>query len=161
MSTDYSMQGSITITPHLSFAEIRTAQKAAMDFLRPYDNKRATEQTVFENYLPLKIFTDEYDKETDDGTLHVVRGIALVPPYTSGSMSYNMDELVKVLQKALPGHNWDGEVTAVRDDVTMAYKLVCKTEDGSDFSTVKQIEGKTYVRWEDDSQDEQIVSLTC
>lgn len=159
MGTSYSMQGAISITPVLSFAEIKTAQKAAMDFLRPHDNKRSTEATVFENYMPLKIMTEKFDRETEEGTLHVVRGVALVPPYSTGSMSYNMDDLVLALQKALPGHNWDGEVTAVREDVTMAYKLVCKTEEGSDQSSVRQIEGKTYIRWEDGSQDEQIVDL--
>jgi hypothetical protein len=153
------MQGAISITPLLSFAEIKKAQRVAMNLLRNHDNQRATEATVFENYMPLKVMTDEFDKETEDGTLHVVRGIALVPPYSQGSMSYNMDDLVQALQEALPGHNWDGEVTAVREDVTMAYKLVCKTEDGSDKSTIRQIEGKTYVRWEDGSQDEQIVDL--
>lgn len=160
MGTSYSMQGAITITPHLSFAEIKTAQVAAMNLLRPHDEKRSTEATVFENYMPLKVMTDEFDKETEDGTLHVVRGIALVPPYAQGSMSYNMDDLVKALQKALPGHNWDGEVVAVREDVTMAYKLVCKTPEGSDRSEIKQVEGKTYVRWEDGSHDDQVVSLT-
>ncbi len=160
MSTSYSMQGSITITPTLTYREIQRAQRAALDFLRPNDQKYASETTAFEKYLPLKIMLDEFDKETEDGTLHVIRGIALVPPHSQGSMSYNMDELVTLLQEALPGHNWDGEVTAVREDVTMAYKLICKTEDGADFGTVKQIEGKTYVRWEDGSQDEQIVSLT-
>lgn len=159
MGTSYSMQGAINITPVLSFAEIKKAQKAAMALLRPHDAKRATEETVFENYLPLKIMTDEFDKETEDGTLHVVRGIALVPPYSQGSMSYNMDDLMKALQKALPGHNWDGTVTAVREDVTMAYKLVCRTPNGADHSEIKQIEGRAYVRWEDESKEDEVSDL--
>lgn len=159
MGTSYSMQGVINITPALNFTEIKTAQEVAISTLRPHDAKRAKVDTVFEGYLPLKIMTDEFDRQTEEGLLHIVRGIALVPSHASGSMSYNMDDLVKALQKALPGHNWEGEVTAVREDVTMAYKLVCTTARGSDKSSIRQVEGQTYVRWDDDSQDEQIVSL--
>lgn len=160
MGTSYSMQGAITITPILSFAEIKKAQKVALDFLRPHDKKRATEETAFENYLPLKILTDEFDTETEHGRLHVVRGIALVPPHQQGSLSYDMGDLALALQEALPGHNWDGEISAVREDVTMAYKLVCETKEGSDSSSIRQVEGKTYVRWEDGSQDEEVSYLT-
>lgn len=161
MGTNYSMSGAVWITPALNFAEIQKAKDIALKLLTlPSSKKHATPDTVFESYMPLKIETEEFDKETPEGVLHIVRGVTLIPSHSPGSLSYDMNTLVVALQKGLPGHNWDGEVVAVHEDVTKAYKLVCTTEPGSDQSTVKQIEGSTYVRWEDGSQDEQIVSLT-
>jgi len=160
MGTEWHISGTINITPALSAKELKKAAEVMMRRLKSYQERYATPENVFSEYFPLKIMLDEFDKETDEGTLHVVRGIALVPSHDRVSMHNDLFETFYPLRDNLPGHNWDGEITAIHEDFTQAKRLKVWTEPGADTSTFKVYKGKTFVRWDGEGlADEEIVSL--
>lgn len=148
MGSSYFFEGSINIEPPLNFAEIKTAQRAALGLLtNTWDKKHSTEENVFVSHMPLKPELDSFVKDTDEGPLHVTRSAVMVPSNSSdGGQAYLMKELMEALIKALPGHNWSGTVMAMDDDRTGAVKIVVDT--GIDTSTVSEIRGKVLVEWE-------------
>lgn len=155
MGTSYTFDGQISISPPLNYAEILKAREVAMGMLRSgFDAKHATPEHVFEGYMPLKPDLTESTEITDRGPLAVTEAPWLVPSHPSeGSLSYSMVDLVKALAKALPNHDWHGEVTALQNDREHAYKLV------TDKEGVREVKGVGYIEWGDDSESTPIVDL--
>lgn len=153
MSNSYTFDGSIQIEPPLNFKEIKKAREVAMGILREgWDKKRATPESVFEGHMPLKPEITEQPMDNDEGTQILRRAADLIPSHPcEGSMSYGMDTLVEALVKALPGHNWGGEVVAVDENRTSAYKLVVDVHKGK--SRIEQVSGSAYIKWDNDSKD--------
>ncbi len=159
----YNLRGSITIKPPLNFAEIKTAREVALKMLlsKSYAAKHATPENVFENY-PLMLQIEEFQRETDEGTLTVKQAEFLRPSYSSNAkLSYDMAELVVALIKALPGHNWKGTVTALHEEMTGGEKVVVDAwGSGAPVQdTVRTVKGTVYLRWEDDSSEEEVADL--
>jgi hypothetical protein len=149
MGHSYYFEGEIEITPPLNFTEIQKAQKAALKVLtNTWDKKNAKEDNVFASFMPLKLDLESFVRNTDEGPLHVTRAAKLVPSNSSdGGYAYLMCNLVEVLIRELPGHNWEGAVMAVDDDRRSAVKITVVT--GQDTSTVSEVQGSTWIHWED------------
>jgi hypothetical protein len=148
MGHSYYFEGSISVTPSLNFTELKKARMIALKtIVSTVDKRYANADNVFESYMPLRFELDSFTKDTDEGPLHVTRGIALVPANSSdGGYAYHMKDLVEALIKGLPGHNWSGTVMAIDDDRRSAVKIIVTT--GKDTSTVTQVNGTAYVKWE-------------
>lgn len=145
MGTSYTFDGSISIDPPLNYAEIEEAREVAMGMLRNnFGSKHAEPENVFEGYMPLKLDITTREERTDRGPLIVTEASGLIPSHRdTGSLSYGMADLVKALQKALPGHSWYGEVTALHEDRTSAYRLVL------DAKTAREIKGVGHIEWDE------------
>jgi hypothetical protein len=144
----YDMSGTVTIEPPLNFKEIRKAQNVALNLLTPKSlaARHATPDSVFADYMPLKLRIDEFDRETDDGVLRVRQAEVLVPSFDSNaSLRYDMTTLVNGLRNALPGHLWEGTIVAVHEERAYAEKLVVDAE-GS-----RTVKGTVFLRWEGES----------
>lgn len=157
MTTAYTFKGGVVITPSLSYSEIKTARKVALDLTREgYDRKNATPENVFEQYMPLALVLDAFEKDTDEGPLKVIRAVGLEAPRREWSLSINMDVLVRALIKALPGHNWTGTITAVHEDRLSGYKLVVKADDSGisvdNPQVVRQVQGSSQIVWNDSDE---------
>lgn len=165
MGHTYTFDGSIKIEPALNFSEIKKAREIALAMLREnWDRKNATEENVFEGYMPLKPGIVESTEDSDRGTLMVKEAPSLVPSHENeGSISFSMDNLVEALVHGLPGHTWSGTVTAIDDEYTSAYKLVVEVSsyDHKQGKTrsIKQINGSSFIHWEDGTESS-VASIT-
>jgi hypothetical protein len=160
MGTSYTMSGGINISPALNYTEVKTAAKAALGLVRPQDKKYATEENVFKSYMPLGLLLDVFQKDTEDGLLTVTRGIALEAPSRDHFLPISMADFVRAMMKALPGHQWQGTVTALRDDGMVGYKLTVDA-DTSDPVKVQEVKGRAYLVWDDQPDKKiEISSLT-
>jgi len=152
MGTKYTMRGGITISPALNYTEVKTAVKTALGMVRPQDKKYADEENVFKQYMPLALVLDVFQKDTEDGPLTVTRGIGLEPPSLTHFLPMNLSDFVRAMMKALPGHQWSGEVTAIREDEMVGYRLTVKNADGTptnDPVKVTEVKGRTHMVWDD------------
>jgi hypothetical protein len=159
MGTSYRMDGEIRIEPPLNYEEIQKAREVAMGLLRNgWDQKNALPLTVFEGYMALKPEIEEGEENTPRGVLLVRTASRLIPSHGEGSLSYSWETLVSALVKALPGHNWKGEVTALHEDAHEAYKLVVDANPEKP-NGVRQVRGTAYIKWDDDSGMDRISDL--
>lgn len=153
MSTRYTFVGGINITPALNYTEVKTARKTALGLVRTIDKKYATEENVFREYMPLGLMLDSFTKDTDDGPLKIIQGIALESTLSDSWMPIPMDVLVRGLIKALPGHDWKGTVTALHEDRLTAYKLIVDcigTESRDQHEVVRLVEGTAHMTWDEE-----------
>lgn len=158
MGTSYTARGDITITPPLNFAEIKKAENVAMGMLRAHDVKRTTPEMVFDFHMPLKLEVENEVRETDEGLLTVTKAVSVIPAGDQISLSYDPGDLLVALQKALPGHTWSGEITAVHEDRYKAYRYTCDPKDTTSLVTV--LEGTVVVRWPgEENHDQDITDL--
>lgn len=160
MGTSYSFDGSIHIEPPLNFAQIQQAKKVAMKLLREgFDRKYATEDNVFEGYMPLRPDLVETDKATDEGVLRVIQATGLIPSHPDeGSLSYDMGDLLHRLTQHFPENQFHGTVVALREDGVSAVKLeVHPSQSGP--SKVQQTTGETYIHWNDESDNTPVSDL--
>jgi hypothetical protein len=160
MGTSYSFDGEITIMPPLNFAQIRQAQDIAMNMLRPgFDKKNAKPEHVFEGYMPLKFVLETSEKDTDEGILKITRATGLTASHPgSGSLSYNMYDLVHKLAQAFPEHHFSGAIVALREDSSKAYKVTARPGQNGP-SRVTETEGQAYIHWDDQSDTTPVSDL--
>lgn len=161
MGTTYHFDGSITITPALNFTEIKTATKVALGMIRQQDKKYANEKNVFAQYMPLGLMLDTFDEDTENGVLTVTRGIGLEAPSREHFLPISMADFVRALMKALPGHEWLGEVTAVHEDGMSGYRLTVKDANGNsthDPVKVNEVKGRAYMVWDDEPDEKVLIS---
>lgn len=152
MGTSYTMRGGINISPALNYTEVKTAIKTALGMVRPQDKKYANETNVFKQYMPLDLMLDVFTKDTEEGPLTAIRGIGLEPPTLTHFLPISMSDFVRAMMKALPGHQWSGEVVAIREDEMIGYKLTVKNADGTptdDPVKVTEVKGRAHMVWDD------------
>lgn len=160
----YNLSGTIAIKPPLNYSEIQTAQKTALKMLVPKSlgSRHATPDTIFDEYMPLNLHIEEFDRTTDEGILKVRQALFLQPSFTSNArLSYDMETLILNLMKALPGHTWSGVVTAIHDELDHAEKVVvdARGTGGPLTEAVRKVKGRIVVQWEDNSADENASDL--
>lgn len=160
MGTSYSFTGNIVITPPLNFTQIIEAKKVAMQVLRAgFDRRSATTDNVFEGYMPLKPITVTTEKITDEGILNIIQATHLAPSHpTDGSLSYDMATLLRALIKEFPDNQFHGTVIALCEDGMRAVKLHVQGKKGGP-STVQQTDGRTYIHWDDQSDNTPVSDL--
>lgn len=156
MGYGYRFEGTVSIVPPLNFAEIRQAQQIALGLV-VIGKKTATEENVFSQHMPLMPIEDSFTKDTPEGVLHVKLAHTLMAPKPDHFMPINMDALVRALIKGLPGHNWNGSITAIRDDGMVGYKLTVNSDGDKSRvllpEVVRQVQGEAAMVWEDAPED--------
>jgi hypothetical protein len=145
----YEFEGSITIEPPLNYAEIKAATQVALGLVRPQDKKYATEGNVFSQYMPLALAFDSFVRETDEGLMTVKRASGVESPSHTHFLPISMADFMRALMKALPGHEWYGEVTAIREDGLVGYKLTVSGYP-TDPTKVREVKGMAHMVWEDE-----------
>lgn len=158
MGTTYTARGEITISPALTYAEIKKINEAVMGLLRKVDAGRATAPTVFDRFMPIKIETESSVEDTEQGIMTVIKGVALVPSGSGDdvSLSYDPADVIVAIRKAAPGHEWTGAITAVHEERHKAYRYSWTKGDRGAVVTTE--EGTVVVRWPGNNRPDQDIT---
>lgn len=159
MGTSYTMSGSIEIHPPLNYSEIKKAREVAVGLLAKhhaaqFERAGGDPQGVFSDFFPLSLHVESTERETEEGHLTIKTAAVVIPSHShDASLFYDMRPFMAALVAALPGHQWNGEVIALREDGMFAYKLVAEGQ------RIRQTEGAAYIRWEDGSDEDMVSDL--
>lgn len=110
MGTYSTFEGQITIDPPLNWVEIRKAQ----------------EQSHVKGDKEISLVIDQDEKETDLGTETVKTCSALEPVTDSPYKGYYVEEAVRQVVKACPGHSFSGYLQGIREDSCAMWRIVAK-----------------------------------
>lgn len=153
----YHFDGSVTIVPPLNFAEINKATEIALGLVPAHVKRFANADNVFKTYMPLALELEKFEQTTPEGILMVTRCGSVRAPSSTHFLPFEMDVLLKALIKALPGHNWDGEITAIHEEFVHGYKLMVASDGDKsrleDPTVIRQVKGETAIAWENAPED--------